>query len=629
MNGLMMADQLTLDRLIQRARTLHRDTEVVSRLADRTVHRYSYGDCYPRVLRLMNALRRLGIKPGDRVASFAWNSYRHLELYFAVPALGAVLHTINVRLSASQIEYLANHAEDRVLFVDRSLVASIAAVRPQLRTVEHVVVMDDHAPDAPPAPGGAIDYEDLLADAGETEEFPALSEECAATLCYTSGTTGVLKGVMYSHRSAYLHALALCAADSLAVSMADSVLQVVPMFHVNAWGLPHAACLTGAKQVLPGPHLLGPPIAELVQAERVTVAAGVPSIWHVLQRTFRSGHYDISSFQRIMIGGSAAPRALIESYTRDFGIQMLHAWGMTEVSPVGTVNRLRPFMAEWPEDRRFQQLAKQGPPAPLVEMKIVDDTGREQPRDGTSIGELLVRGPWIARQYYREDGAEARPVTADGWLRTGDIASIDPYGYMAIADRKKDLIKTRGEWLSSVEMENAAMGHPAVLEAAVIGRPDDVRGEAVVLFVVPVPERTDAVGAAEVAAYLRERFQSWQVPRLGDIHFVDALPKTSVGKFDKVALRAKLAGADHGAGPRAVAEPGSDDGDPGRPPERQKLAAVGEQRRATVGLASVPAHEPPDADAAIADDRARADLHRQPAEQRAALPRVKAGHSKP
>ncbi len=546
MNGLMMQDQLTLDRILLRARSLHLGKEVVSRMADKRVHRYAYAELYRRVLRLMDALRRLGVRPGDRVATFAWNSYRHFELYLAVPSLGAVLHTINTRLAASQIEYLINHAEDRALFVDRSLLASIAPIYPKLRTAPQLVVMDDHAPEAEPPPAGALDHEELLAGGDEREDFPALTEDRAAALCYTSGTTGVLKGVLYSHRSIFLHAMGMCMADALALGMADALLLIAPMFHVNGWGLPYAACLTGAKLVLPGPHLLGPPIAELIRDERVTVANGVPSVWHVLHRVLRSGEYDISSFQRILIAGSAAPPALIDSYARDFGIQMLHAWGMTETSPLGTINRLQPFMRDWPEERRLQQLAKQGRPAALVEVKVVDETGREQPRDGKSIGELLVRGPWIARGYYREDGGDAGaggdagPVTADGWLKTGDVAAIDEHGYMAITDRKKDLVKTRGEWLSSVEMENAAMGHPAIAEAAVVGRPDDVRGEAVVLFVVPVPERAGSLEASEVAAYLRERFQSWQVPKLGDIHFVDALPKTSVGKVDKRALRARL-----------------------------------------------------------------------------------------
>jgi fatty-acyl-CoA synthase len=477
------------------------------------------------------------------VASFAWNSYRHLELYLAVPSLGAVLHTINIRLSAPQIEYLANHAEDRVVFVDRSLLPAVAPVRPRMSTVEHLVVMDDNAPEAPPLPEGALDYEALLAGGDELDDFPRLGEHDAAALCYTSGTTGVLKGVLYSHRSIFLHAMGMCMADTLAFGMNDAMLLVVPMFHVNGWGLPYAACLVGAKLVFPGPHVLGPPVAEQLRDEQITIAAGVPSVWYVLHRVLRSGNYDISRFQRILVGGSAAPRALIESYARDFGVQILHAWGMTEVSPVGTLNRLQPFMRDWPQERQYDQLAKQGPPCSLIEIKVVDENGREQPHDGTSIGELLVRGPWVARQYFREDNETSKLVTADGWLRTGDVATIDEYGYMAITDRKKDLIKTRGEWLSSVEMENAAMGHEAILEAAVVGRPDDVRGEAVVLFVVPHAERKDSLDAGQVVAYLRERFEAWQVPKQQDVHFIDALPKTTVGKIDKRALRARLAAA--------------------------------------------------------------------------------------
>lgn len=542
MEALMMNDQLTLDRFVRRAGSLHARKAIVSRLADKSVHRYQYADFATRVLRLMDALRRLGIKPGDRVASFAWNTHRHFELYFAVPAMGAILHTINIRLSGPQIVHLATHAEDRVLFVDRSLAAAIAPLRDQLRTVHHVVVMDDRPEDEVPAMPGALDYEDLIASAEPRDEFPALSENQGATLCYTSGTTGVLKGVLYSHRSIILHALALGMADSLAFSMADTALQIVPMFHVNGWGIPYIACITGAKLVLPGCHVLGAPVIELIASEKVTIAAAVPSIWHLLFGALRSKKSEISSLGRILVGGAAAPRSLIESYAKELDIQIIHAWGMTEVSPIGTINRLQPYMAQWPEADRFAQLARQGPPACLVEVEILDDDGTAQPHDGASIGELVVRGPWVARAYFRDDSVD--PVTSTGWLRTGDVATIDEHGYVAITDRKKDLIKTRGEWISSIEMEHAVMGHPGVLEAAVVGRPDPVRGEAVVLFVVARPDHEPRVSTEKLTAFLREHFQSWQVPRQQDVHFIDALPKTTVGKFDKRALRARLAASE-------------------------------------------------------------------------------------
>lgn len=541
MEALMMKDQLTLDRFVRRAASLHARQSIVSRLHDKSLHRYHYGDFATRVLRLMDALRRLGIKPGDRVASFAWNTHRHFELYFAVPALGAILHTINIRLSGPQIVHLVNHAEDHALFVDRSLASAITGLRDQMPTVRHLVVMNDQPQEEGSAAPGALDYEDLIASAEPRDDFPTLSEDQGATLCYTSGTTGVLKGVLYSHRSIVLHALALGMADSLALSMADTALQLVPMFHVNGWGIPYASCITGAKLVLPGSHVLGAPVAELIETEKVTFAAAVPSIWHLLHSTLRAGRHDISSLRRILVGGAAAPRSLIEKYSKDFGVQIIHAWGMTEVSPIGTINRLQPHMEQWPEPERFAQLARQGPPACLIEIDIVDEAGASQPRDGTSIGELVVRGPWVARGYFRDDSVD--PITSTGWLRTGDVATIDEHGYMAIADRKKDLIKTRGEWLSSVEMENAVMGHPGVLEAAVVGCPDPVRGEAVVLFVVARPDLTPPLSAEDLTVFLRAQFQSWQVPRQQDVHFISEVPKTTVGKFDKRALRARLATA--------------------------------------------------------------------------------------
>lgn len=530
----MMQTQLTLDRLLVRAQTLHKDKEVVSRLADGRIHRYTLPDFYQRTVRLMSALRRLGVRPGDRVASFGWNSYRHLELYYAVPVLGAILHTINIRLSPDQISYLIDHAEDRILFVDRSLLPVVAPLLPKLRSLEQVIVMDDHPTDPAPLPDNALDFDEVLASGELREDFPALDEQQGATLCYTSGTTGVLKGVLYSHRSIVLHAMAIGMVDGLALSGADCALQLVPMFHVNGWGMPYSALFGGTKLVFPGSQTIGAPVAELIANERVTIAAGVPSIWFVLHRILKSGKYDISSLKRVVIGGAAAPKSLIESYVKDFGVQFLQCWGMTETSPLGANSRLQPFMRAWPEARQFAQLARQGQPAPLVELKIVDEHNQPVPPDGATMGELLVRGPWVTQSYFRHDQS---PTTSDGWLRTGDVATLDEYGYMAITDRKKDLIKTRGEWLSSVEMENSAMGYPPVLEAAVVGRPDQVRDEAVVIFVVIRPEHVGKVTALDIATHLRAHFQGWQVPKLDDIHFVDSIPKTSVGKFDKRALR--------------------------------------------------------------------------------------------
>lgn len=542
MNGLMMRYPLTIDKLLKRARDVYPRQEIVSRMVDKSVHRYTFADMYQRTVKLMNALRALGIKPGDRVATFAWNHYRHMELYLAVPALGAVLHTLNIRLSPEHISYIVNHAEDRFVFVDKSLVGAVARVKDQLKSVDKYVIMDDGAPDS--AGGGldgALDYETILADAGGEEDFPELSEDAAAALCYTSGTTGDPKGVLYSHRSTFLHAMGLCMADSLCLSSRDCILPVVPMFHVNGWGVAFACCLTGAKVVFPGAHLIGAPIADLLQDERVTVAAGVPSIWFVLHRFLKSSNYDLSHLKQMVVGGSAAPQSLIESYQRDLGLKIVQAWGMTETSPTGSFSKLTTAMDSWTEEDQYRQRAKQGYPVPLMEMRVVDDQGVDQPWDGKSIGELLVRGPWVAQSYYKDDSESGKSVfTDDGWFHTGDIVTIDENRFMEIVDRKKDLIKTRGEWLSSVAMENAVMAHEGVLEAAVIGRPDDVRGEAVVLFVVPTPEAKDALDGKRLSEWLQDKFEKWQIPKQADIHFIDQIPKTSVGKFDKKVLRARL-----------------------------------------------------------------------------------------
>jgi fatty-acyl-CoA synthase len=539
MQGLMMDYPLTIPAILRRAVRVYPEKEIVSRMHDGSLCRITYGALYGRVIRLMNALRGLGVGPGDRVATFAWNSQRHLELYFAVPSLGAVLHTVNLRLYPEQIRFILQHAEDRLLFLDRSLAGAIACLQPSLPSITQYVVMDDRGPDPADLPDSAIDYEALLAQASETESFPALDEGMAAGLCYTSGTTGEPKGVLYSHRSMYLHAMGACMADSFAISERETVLPVVPMFHANAWGLPFACALTGAKQVFPGAHLLGGPLSELITSEQVTIAAGIPTVWHLLHQHAKQHGHDLSPLHTILSGGSASPRSLIEAYARDFGITVLPAWGMTELSPVGTVSRLRASMRGWAPEQQATARAKQGIPVPGVELRILDEQGQELPWDGGHSGELVARGPWVAGAYFKDGGTE-NMWTPEGWLRTGDIATIDAYGYVEITDRKKDMIKSRGEWISSVEMENTAMDHPEVREAAVVGRPDPTRGESPMLLVVlSTPEKHESV-VKEVLILLARRFATWQLPKRADIRCVTSLPKTSVGKLDKKAMRANL-----------------------------------------------------------------------------------------
>jgi len=532
---------LTLDRILVRAQRNFPEQEIVSRLADGSLHRYTYGEFYTRTLKLMQALRRLGVKPGDRVATFAWNSYRHMELYFAVPALGAVLHTLNIRLFPEQLVYIVNHAEDQFIFCDKSLMKPLADLAAQFKTVKQFIVMDDHSPEANLKLKCMTDYEALIENESAVEKFSQFDENTAAGMCYTSGTTGEPKGVLYSHRSIFLHAMGISMSDTLAVSGRDTILPVVPMFHVMSWGIPFAACLTGAKMVYPGSQLIGKPIAELIEQEKVTLAAGVPTIWNVLLQHLKKDKADISSLRAMVVGGSAAPPAMIAAYEKEHGVQILHAWGMTETSPLGSVANLKPYMHKWGADALLKQRAKQGQVVPLVEARIVDDAGKELAWDGKASGELQVRGPWIASSYYNIESKDAAiAFTADGWFGTGDVARIDEHGFIEITDRKKDLIKTRGEWLSSVEMENTAMAFQGVAEAAVVGRPDDVRGEAAVLFVTPLPDKKDTFDLKALHAFLGEKFAHWQVPKLIDIHIIDTIPKTSVGKFDKKVLRGRL-----------------------------------------------------------------------------------------
>ena len=531
MHGLMMDCPLTLTHFFERSRRLFATKSLATRVPGRPLFRYTYADFADRVARLAGALGDLGVRPGDRVGTLAWNSHRHLELYWAAPLSGAVLHTVNIRLAPRDIAYIVNHAGDTVLFVDASLWSVLEPIRAELRTVRRYVIM----PDAEvAAPAGVDEYEALLRAARPVTAWPRLDENAAAGMCYTSGTTGHPKGVVYSHRAIYLHSMAVAMTDALAISERDVILHLVPMFHVNAWCVPFAGVMVGATQIFGGPAPQPRDIVELVQAEKVTLVGAVPTVWIAVKELLEQQGGDLSSLRCIVVGGSAAPRSLIELYEKRFGVAMTHAWGMTETTPLGTVSRLKSYMRDWPEERRYAVRAKQGYAVAGVDLRAVDDQGREVPWDGKTIGELQVRGPWVASAYFENPDGAAQ-FTADGWFRTGDVVSIDGEGYIQITDRTKDLIKSGGEWISSVDMESLLMAHPKVLEAAVIAVPHPRWGERPLACVVPKPEHRGGLTAEELLAFLRPQVAKWAVP--DDIVFVDAVPKTSVGKFDKKVLR--------------------------------------------------------------------------------------------
>ena len=518
---------LTLQHILRRMRRMYGDSEVVT-LTDDGTTRASYAEVCDRIDRLCRALRVLGVQDGDRVATFAWNSQRHLEAYMGVPCMGAVLHTLNIRLFEEQLTYITNHAKDKVVLVDDSLVPLLEKVAPSFETVEHYVVMGDGEAGSLP---NALRYEELLAEQPEGFDYPKLDDRAAAGLCYTSGTTGNPKGVLYSHRSNVLHALASCLADAIAISNADRVLPVVPMFHANAWGLPHASTFVGADLVMPGRFLQPEPLARLIEQERVTVAAAVPTIWSDLLRYADEHRPDLSSLRVVPCGGAAVPLELMKGWQERHGVYVLQAWGMTETSPVGSVAR-PPREVEG--EAQWEHRVKAGRILPLVEARIVDDNGEEVPWDGESTGELEVRGPWIASDYYEDP--TGRDKFDDGWLRTGDIAAIDSHGAIRITDRAKDVIKSGGEWISSVDLEGALMAHPGVLEAAVIAKPDERWQERPLACVVRC-EGAD-VSAEELREHLRSRVAKWWLP--DEFAFIDEVPKTSVGKFDKKVLRQRL-----------------------------------------------------------------------------------------
>ena len=527
MRGLMMDSPLTLSALLRHAERLHGNREIVSRRADRSLHRYTYRQCLERARRLGAALRGLGLERGDRVATFAWNHQRHLEAYFGLPATGFVLHTLNLRLHADDLAYIANDAGDRAAIVDEVLwpvFEKFAGRAP----FEHVIVITENGV----APDGTLDYVALLASA-EPEPFPDLDDEReAAAMCYTSGTTGKPKGVVYSHRALVLHSMGTIIPDVVGLSSKDAVLPIVPMFHANAWGIPYSAALVGAKQVLPGRFLDAQSVVELLAAERVTVTCGVPTIWFGVLDFLDAhpGEYDLSALRHMTVGGSAVPESMIRSFEERHGISVLQGWGMTETSPVASLSSDRPGSDTWTPAERQRYRATAGQPLPLVEIRARGDDGLV-PWDGVTMGELEVRGPWVAAAYHGRDADEA--FTADGWFKTGDIVTIGPNAELIIQDRCKDLVKSGGEWISSVLLENCLMGHPHVAEAAVIAVPHAQwveRPLAVVVLRANCGQDPEAL-----RAFLAESFAKWWVPDA--VVFADTLPRTGTGKVRKLDLR--------------------------------------------------------------------------------------------
>jgi fatty-acyl-CoA synthase len=526
----MQDHPLTITHILGRMRTVYGDSELVTlRDAGGTKSRANYAEVGERIDKLCRALESLGVVRGDRVATFAWNSQEHLEVYMGVPCMGAVLHTLNIRLFPDQLTYIANHAEDKVVFVSDSLVPVLEKVAPTFQTVERYVVFGDGDTGSLQ---NAVHYEELLAGEQGGYDYPVLDERAAAGLCYTSGTTGNPKGVLYSHRSNVLHSMGSCMSETLGTSSRDRVLPVVPMFHANAWGLPYACAISGAEMVMPSQFLQAEPLARLIEEERVTFAGAVPTIWMDLLRYADEHKPDLSSLTRVVCGGAAVPESLMRGYQDRHNVRIVQAWGMTETSPLGAV--------AWPPrgtsgDEEWRYRTATGRIVPGVEVRIVDDEGKELAWDGETTGEIEIRGPWIASDYYNDpSGAEK----FDGeWLRTGDIASIDPRGYIRISDRTKDVIKSGGEWISSVELENELMAHPDVVEAAVIAKPDERWTERPLACVVL--KKGASCGSETLREHLVPRVAKWWLP--DEYVFIDEVPKTSVGKFDKKVLRKRLA----------------------------------------------------------------------------------------
>ena len=534
MQGLMMDVPLMISSLIRHADRYHGDTEIVSRTVEGPIHRYTYTDAHRRARQLALALQRLGVKAGDRVGTLAWSTNRHFELYYAVSGIGAIIHTINPRLFFEQIAYIVDHAEDSLLFFDTTFTSIVDELAAKCPSVKTWIAMTDRAHMPADVGRPLLSYEEVVDAENDDFEWPVFDENTASGLCYTSGTTGHPKGVLFSHRSTVLHAYANALPDTKNASARSVTLPVVPMFHVNAWGLPYTGPLVGAKLVFPGPGLDGASLYELIEGECVESVSGVPTVWLGLIQYMRQGKRRFSTLKHATVGGAACPNAILETLTQEFGLQVIHGWGMTEMSPVGTINTPKAKHASLSAEQKLELGIKQGRPPYGVDIRIVGGDGRELPRDGKSAGDVQVRGPWIMRRYYRNEGGD--PLTPDGWLPTGDVGTLDADGYLEITDRSKDVIKSGGEWISSIELENIAVGHPAVAEAAVIGVAHPKWGERPLLVVVKKPG-IDVTRDAMLAFYAGKTVK-WSMP--ADVVFVDELPHTATGKLWKVTLRERF-----------------------------------------------------------------------------------------
>ncbi|PTC03288.1 long-chain fatty acid--CoA ligase [Vibrio mediterranei] len=529
MKGQMMNVPLTITEIMRHADRVNGDTEIVSVTCDNPRHRYTLSDAFSRTRQLANALKSLGLKKGQRVATLAWNDYRHLELYYAISCSGGVLHTVNPRLFEQQIEYIINHAEDTIVFFDPVFAPLIEKLQSKLATVNHFIALTDHAHLPESQIENLLDYESFIADRSTVFTWPELEEDDASSLCYTSGTTGYPKGVLYSHRSTVLHSLGSALPDAFGLSIDECVMPIVPMFHVNGWGLAYSAPMTGTKLVMPGPKMAdGATLTELINNEGVTMTAGVPVVWLMLLEHLKQSKLQVPSLKRIVVGGSACPEVLIREFDELFNVSMHHAWGMTEMSPLGTFNKLKPKLRSLADEKKMGYQLKQGRIVFGVDMRIEDWQGNQVPWDGHQFGSVKVRGPWIASGYYKQ----GESVDSNGYFDTGDVASIDPDGYMQITDRSKDVIKSGGEWISSIELENIAVGHPDIKEAAVIGVSHNKWGERPLLIAVT---HDVTVTESELLAHFDGKVAKFCIPDA--VEFINELPHTATGKLSKKDLR--------------------------------------------------------------------------------------------